>query len=142
MRRRAAEPSQGSFADLARAVRTVPEEHVPLRMRRAIDGAAVESELAAYSDPEVGRPSCPPAVLLRMLVLEHYADLSAREVHEQVGYTLLFCKTGAPRASPPYVEPGLLATDACWTWLRKPIGSRTRLKTSRAPPVPVTVRSP
>lgn len=90
MLRRDAEPSQGSFAELARAVRTVPEEHVLLRMRRAIDWAAVESELAAYYDPEVGRPSCPPAVLLRMLVLEQYADLSDREVHEQVGYNLLY----------------------------------------------------
>jgi IS5 family transposase len=90
MLRRDAERSQGSFADLARAVRTVPEEHVLLRMRRAIDWAAVESELAAYYDPEVGRPSWPPAVLLRMLVLEQYADLSDREVHEQVGYNLLY----------------------------------------------------
>lgn len=36
MLRRDGEPSQGSFADLARAVRTVPEEHVLLRIRRAI----------------------------------------------------------------------------------------------------------
>src|SRR5262249_38028982 len=37
---------------------------------------------------------------------------------------------------------GGLPSDACWTWLRKPIGSRTRRNTSRTPPVPVTVRSP
>jgi IS5 family transposase len=29
-------------------------------------------------------------VLLRMLVVEQYADLSDREVHEQVGYNLLY----------------------------------------------------
>ena len=42
----------------------------------------------------------------------------------------------------PSVEPPPDPSDACCTWLRKPIGSRTRRKTSRAPPVPVTVRSP
>ena len=39
-------------------------------------------------------------------------------------------------------DAGGVPIEACCTWLRKPIGSRTRRKTSRAPPVPVTVRSP
>lgn len=90
MLRRDGEPMQGSFAELARAVRAVPEDHVLLRMRGAIDWAAVEAELAPLYDREVGQPSWPPAVLLRMLLLEQYADLSDREVHEQVGYNLLY----------------------------------------------------
>lgn len=90
MLRRDAEPSQGSFADLARAVRAVPADHALLRMSRAIDWAAVEAELAPLYDREVGRPGWPPAGLVRMLVLEQYADLSDREGHEQVGYNLLY----------------------------------------------------
>jgi IS5 family transposase len=90
MLRRDAEAMQWTFADQARAMRAVPEDHVLLRMRRAIDWAALETALGAYYDAEVGRPSWPPAVLLRMLVVEQYADLSDREVHEQVGYNLLY----------------------------------------------------
>jgi IS5 family transposase len=90
MLRREAETTQGTFADQARAMRAIPDDHVLLRMRRAIDWAAVEATLGAYYDAEVGRPSWPPTVLLRMLLLEQYADLSDREVHEQVGYNLLY----------------------------------------------------
>ena len=90
MLRREAETVQRTFADEARAMRAIPEDHALLRMRRAIDWGAVEAELAPYYDAEVGRPSWPPTVLLRMLVLEQYADLSDREVHEQVGYNLLY----------------------------------------------------
>jgi IS5 family transposase len=90
MLRREAETTQRTFADQARAMRAVPEDHVLLRMRRAIDWAGLETALSAYYEPDVGRPSCPPTVLLRMLILEQYADLSDREVHEQVGYNLLY----------------------------------------------------
>ena len=90
MLRRDAEATQRTFADDTRAMHAIPTEHRLLQMRRAIDWAAVETELAAYYDAEMGRPSCPPAVLLRMLILEQYAALSDREVHEQVGYNLLY----------------------------------------------------
>jgi len=62
---------------------------VLLRLRRAVDWAAVEAVLTPYYDRWTGRPGWPPAVLLRMLVLEQFADLSDREVHAQVGYNLL-----------------------------------------------------
>lgn len=90
MLRRDAEPTQRSFADEARAMRAVPEDHLLLRMRRAIDWTAVDAALAAHYDRDVGRPSWPPALLVRMLILEQCADLSDREVHEQVGYNLLY----------------------------------------------------
>jgi IS5 family transposase len=94
-----------TFADQARAVRAVPEDHVLLRMRRAIDWDAVEGELAPYYDAEMGRPRWPPTVLFRMLLLEQYADLSDREVHEQVGYNLryrAFVGLGVDEAVPDY----------------------------------------
>jgi IS5 family transposase len=90
MLRREAEGHQSTFGDLARAARSVPRDHVLLRMKAAADWAAVEQQLAGYYDPREGRPSWPPAVLVRMLVLEHFGDLSDREVSEQVAYNLLY----------------------------------------------------
>lgn len=90
MLRRDREPKQTTFADQARAALSVPEEHPLLQMKRAVDWDAVEAELAVYYASGEGRPSWPPAVLVRMLILEQYGDLSDREVHEQVGYNLLY----------------------------------------------------
>ncbi len=90
MLRRDGEPKQVTFADQARAARAVPPDHRLLRMHRAVDWAAVEAQLERYYDRTQGRPGYPPAVLLRMLVLAQDADLSDREVHEQVGYNLLY----------------------------------------------------
>lgn len=78
------------FADISRAAGSVPEEHRLLQMRRAVDWQAIEKSLARYYDAWTGRPSFPPALLVRMLVLEYYADLSDREVEEQAGYNLLY----------------------------------------------------
>jgi IS5 family transposase len=74
-----------------------------MRMRRAIDWEAIERRLEGYYNRFEGRPGWPPAVLLRMLILEQFADLSDREVHEQVGYNLLyraFVGLGAEEAVP------------------------------------------
>ena len=91
MSRREEKAKQPTFADQARAARAVPEDHILMRMKRAADWEAVDKELGRYySDKAEGRPGWPPAVLVRMLVLEHYADLSDRETHEQVGYNLLY----------------------------------------------------
>lgn len=90
MLRRDGEPKQASFADGSRAARAVPQEHVLLRMRGIIDWEEVERKLEDYYNRYEGRPGWPPAVLLRMLILEEFADLSDREVHEQVGYNLLY----------------------------------------------------
>jgi IS5 family transposase len=90
MLRRENEGYQSSFGDLARAARSVPQDHVLLRMKAVADWAAVEQKLAGYYDPREGRPSWPPAVMVRMLILEHYADLSDREASEQVAYNLLY----------------------------------------------------
>ncbi len=90
MLRRDGEPKQVTFADQARAARAVPSDPPLLRLHRAVDWAAVETPLEASYDRTQGRPGYPPAVLLRMLVLAQYADLSDRAVHEEVGYNLLY----------------------------------------------------
>lgn len=90
MLRREREGAQPTFADLASAAQSVPEDHILMRMKRAVDWEAVEEKLAFYYDLGDGRPSWPPAVMVRMLVLEQFADLSDRQVHEEVGYNLLY----------------------------------------------------
>lgn len=90
MLRRESDGKQNSFGDLTRAARSVPQKHVLLQMKRAVDWAAVEQKLAVYYAVGEGRPSWPPAVLVRMLVLEEYAELSDRQVSEQVAYNLLY----------------------------------------------------
>lgn len=90
MLRREQEGRQASFADQARAARSVPDDHLLMQMKRTADWSAIEGALAGNYDPSEGRPSWPPAVLVRMLVLEHFGDLSDREVCEQVAYNLLY----------------------------------------------------
>ncbi|MBM3890736.1 MAG: transposase [Verrucomicrobia bacterium] len=90
MLRRDRDPKQRSFADQARAMRAVPEEHLLMRMKRAADWNAIDDMLAGYYSLVEGRMGYPPALLVRMLVIEQYADLSDREAHEQVGYNLLY----------------------------------------------------
>jgi IS5 family transposase len=59
-------------------------------MKAQADWAAVEQVLAVHYAMHAGRPSWPPAVLVRMLILEEYADLSDRQASEQVAYNLLY----------------------------------------------------
>lgn len=89
LRKGSADPRQPSFSDLARA-RVVPPDHELLRMKRAVDWAFVDVALAAYYDAAQGRPGYPPPLLVRLLYLEFYANLSDRQVVEQVGYNLLY----------------------------------------------------
>lgn len=95
---------QQTFADLSNAAQAVPQDHVLIRMREAVQWPAVERKLEEYyAEGDVGRPGWSPALLLRMLVLEEYAELSDREVEEQVGYNLLyraFVGVGADDAVP------------------------------------------
>lgn len=90
MLRKEGETQQASFGDVTRAARSVPRDHVLLRMKAVADWAEVERQLAGYYDPREGRPSWPPAVMVRILILEQYADLSDREASEQVAYNLLY----------------------------------------------------
>lgn len=89
LRKGSAEPRQPSFSDLART-RVVPPDHELLRMKRTVDWAFVDETLAGSYDRAQGRPGYPPQLLVRMLYLEFYANLSDRQVAEQVGYNLLY----------------------------------------------------
>lgn len=89
LRKGSAEVRQPSFSDLARA-RVVPPDHELLRMKRVVDWSFVDATLAASYAAHQGRPGYPPQLLVRLLYLEYYANLSDRQVAEQVGYNLLY----------------------------------------------------
>jgi IS5 family transposase len=82
-------PKQQTFGDILRVGRAIPQDHELMLMRKAVDWTGLEAELARYYDSAQGRPAC-PVLLLRILILQQYADLSDREVHEQLGYNLLY----------------------------------------------------
>jgi IS5 family transposase len=90
MLRRESENQQKSFADQSLAALAVPADHLLLRMKEAVNWTEIEHILASYYDRWEGRPGYPPGQLLRMLILEQYADLSDRDVAEQTGYNLLY----------------------------------------------------
>ena len=90
MMRRDDEGKQRSFGDEAHAMAAVPAGHILLKMREAIDWRLVDKELGGCYDQWVGRPGWSAALMVRMLLLEQYANLSDRQVHEQVGYNLLY----------------------------------------------------
>lgn len=90
MLRRETEGGQPSFADQSLAALAVPADHLLLQMKQAVDWTEIEQTLAPYYDRWEGRPGYPPGRLLRMLLLEQYADLSDRDVAEQTGYNLLY----------------------------------------------------
>lgn len=89
LRKGSAKPCQPSCSDLARA-QVVPADHELLRIKRAVDWSFVDAALARYYDLAQGRPGYPPQLLVRLLYLEYYANLSDRQVVEQVGYNLLY----------------------------------------------------
>lgn len=69
MHRRDKGDKQPTFGDQTRAAQSVPDDHDLMRMKRAVDWNGVEAALAEYYPSAAGRPSWPPAVLVRMLVL-------------------------------------------------------------------------
>ena len=70
------EARQAAIAGQARAARSVAQDHVLMRMKAATDWAAVEEALGTNYARWQGPLSWPPTVLVRMLILEEYADLS------------------------------------------------------------------
>ena len=78
-----------TFFDMTNAMKSIPKNHILMKMKSLLDWSRFEAILKDYYDPSLGRPS-DALVLLRMLILEHFANLSDRQAHEQVGYNLLY----------------------------------------------------
>jgi IS5 family transposase len=68
----------------------LPEEHILLDIKEQVDFSFVQEELKDLYDANTGRPSCPPEVLLKILFLEFYYNLSDVEVVKQCQYNMLY----------------------------------------------------
>jgi len=84
------EKQQGDFFTEYVYAELLPEEDTLLKIARLVDFSFVEEEVADLYSEDRGRPSYPPAVLFKMLFLEHYANLSDVEVSKQCRYNLLY----------------------------------------------------
>lgn len=84
------EKKQGDFFNDYVYSELLPEEDTLLSIAQLVDFGFVEEEVADLYSEDRGRPSYPPAVLFKMLFLEHYANLSDVEVSKQCRYNLLY----------------------------------------------------
>lgn len=68
----------------------LPVEHILLDIKDKIDFSFVEQETKDLYANQLGRPSCPPEVMFKMLFLEFYYTLSDVEVAKQIKYNILY----------------------------------------------------
>ena len=82
---------QYSFGDMQAANR-ISEKHFILRIDREIDWKSISRNLDALYDPKKGRPSFPPLVMLKTLLLQQWYNLSDPEAEETICDRLSFQK--------------------------------------------------
>src|SRR3970040_3146844 len=82
---------QYSFGDMQAANR-ISEKHFILRIDREIDWKSISRNLDALYDPKKGRPSFPPLVMLKTLLLQQWYNLSDPEAEEAISDRLSFHK--------------------------------------------------
>lgn len=70
----------------------VPEDHILLRIEKKIDFSPIEQRLGSFYSGRMGRPSYPPLVLFKMLLLEYFYNLSDVKISQECQYNLLFRK--------------------------------------------------
>lgn len=83
------ESKQPSFADLLAAGR-LSDRHFLMQIEAAIDWQPFEKKLAKLYHPTVGRPSYPPLMLFKALLLQQWYGLSDPEMEEAIGDRLSF----------------------------------------------------
>lgn len=81
--------AQCSFADQEASSR-VSENHFLLRIDREINWGNVRTRLERLYDPKMGRPGFPPLMLLKVLLLQQWYNLSDPETEEAVRDRLSF----------------------------------------------------
>lgn len=84
------EKQQRDFFDEHVYGRLVPEDHLLLRIAREIDFSFVEQETRDLYSEGMGRPSFPPVVLFKVLLLEYLYELSDVKVSQECQWNLLF----------------------------------------------------
>ena len=84
------EDRQGNFFDEYVYGNLVPEDHILVKIKEALDFSFVEEETKDLYSPDFGRPAFPAEVMFRMVFLEFFYNLSDVEVSRQCRYNILF----------------------------------------------------
>jgi len=74
------------------AERRLPNDHFLMRINELIDFSPIEKALSELYSHDNGRPSYPPLVLFKILLLERFYNLSDVQVVEQLRYNFLFMR--------------------------------------------------
>ena len=80
---------QRSFFDTQIYDRLIPENHLLVRLKAAIDWSFIEQETRQYYQRR-GRRACSPVLLFKMLLLAYLYNLSERRVEEDCTYNVLY----------------------------------------------------
>jgi IS5 family transposase len=84
------EDRQGNFFDEYVYGNMVPEDHILVKIKGALDFSFVEEETKDLYSRDFGRPAFPAEVMFRMLFLEFFYNLSDVEVSRQCQYNILY----------------------------------------------------
>lgn len=82
--------SQASFFDSYVEEYFLPKKHKLLEIKEKVDFSFIEKETTDLYAKVAGRPSYPPEVILKILFLEFYYNLSDVEVAKQLKFNVLF----------------------------------------------------
>lgn len=83
--------NQLSFGDIQVSSR-INEKHFIFRIEREVDWKRISGKLETLFDPKKGRPSFPPLVMLKTLLLQQWYNLSDPEAEEAICDRLSFQK--------------------------------------------------
>jgi len=82
--------NQLNFFDLEIFAKMIPQDHPLVKIKESIDFSFADEELASYYSQDTGRPCIPPSVLLRILFIEIWANLSDVQVCRELQYNILY----------------------------------------------------
>lgn len=126
--------AQCSFGDLQISGR-VSEDHFLLRIEREINWSGIRARLERLYHPTMGRPSFPPLVLLKTLLLQQWYSLSDPEAEEGIRDRLSFQRFLGLRLSDPVPDEtticrfrSKLLEDRLYQWLFKEINRQLEQK--------------
>ena len=83
--------AQKTFFDIA-VEHKVSKEHILMKINRLINWKPFEKKLSKLYHPQIGRPSYPPLMMFKILLLQQWYNLSNLEAEEAIKDRLPFIK--------------------------------------------------
>jgi len=83
--------AQKTFFDIA-IKHKVSKDHILMKINRLINWKPFENKLSKLYHPQIGRPSYPPLMMFKILLLQQWYNLSDLEAEEAIKDRLSFIK--------------------------------------------------